>query len=72
MQSQQRRHTSCYPPLCLHKSFPIHFGIPILKPCDVVGVRLSALLLQTFIIERDARVSSLRLTGLVKIAQPNL
>jgi predicted GNAT superfamily acetyltransferase len=34
-------------------------------------VRLSALLLQTFIIERDARVSSLRLTGLVKIAQPN-
>jgi hypothetical protein len=34
-------------------------------------VRLSAWLLQTFIIERDARVSSLRLTGLVKIAQPN-
>jgi hypothetical protein len=35
-------------------------------------VRPSAWLLQTFIIERDARVSSLRLTGLVKIAQPNL
>jgi hypothetical protein len=35
-------------------------------------VRLSSWLLQTFIIDRDARVSSLRLTGLVKIAQPNL
>ena len=44
-QSQQRCHTSCHPPFCVHKFSPFRTGIFILKLWVAVGVRLSALLL---------------------------